>query len=164
MRMLLLLLSIGVGFCSNTEQFHGTVAPTEKILPPPATGSSVLTSVRASAHEGWDRIVFEFAQQVPSFRVEYIQRPFLQCGSGEEVQIKGAHLLQVSFSVAQGHDENGHPTVKPVSIESLLMIEEMRLVCDFEGEVTFLLGVRQKKPYRILLLESPSRLALDIQN
>src|SRR5688500_11515989 len=44
-------------------------------------GSEVATlkEVRVAAHDGYERIVFEFEGALPGYKVEYIDRPVRQC-------------------------------------------------------------------------------------
>ena len=163
-----LLFTIFVYFCSGSQKesgeqdsFVGTTQPIENIAE--SQGSSVLIAVRTGTHPRYDRNVFEFDSSIPSYRVEYIARPYHQCGSGEEVTMQGAEILQVRFSVAQAHGEAGHATVGKVSVPPSSKMEEVRLVCDFEGEVTFLVGMKDKIPYKVSEMQNPARLVLDIQ-
>jgi hypothetical protein len=160
------LLSLIVFFCCSTEpqektiRFDGTTQPTEKKAV--IQGISVLTGFRISKHPGYERMVFEFVKEVPTFRIEYIQKPYFLCGSGKELVIRGDQLLHIRFTDAQAHDENGKPTV-PRASASLSTIEEILLVCDFEGELSFIAGLRQKIPYRHSLLVNPARLVIDFK-
>ena len=40
---------------------------------------------------------------------------------------------------------------------------EMRMVCDFEGQVEWVLGVRSPREFRVLELFDPARLAIDVE-
>jgi hypothetical protein len=165
----LFLFTIFFYCCSGSQKerdkqnsaFVGTTQRTEKKVEP--QGSSVVMAVRTGNHPQYDRIVFEFDSTIPSYRVEYIARPYHQCGSGEEVTLGGVEILEVSFSVAQAHDEAGHATLGKLSVPPSSQMEEIRIVCDFEGEVTFLIGMKGKIPYRVSGMKNPERLVLDIQ-
>jgi hypothetical protein len=145
----------------QNDSFTGTTQRIEKKAE--QQGSSVLIAVRTGSHSGYDRIVFEFNATLPSYEVDYISRPYHQCGSGEEVTMQGAEIVQVRFSVAQAHDDAGRATIGKVSVPPGFAMKEVRLVCDFEGEVTFLIGMKGKIQYRVDEMKNPARMVLDIQ-
>jgi hypothetical protein len=43
-------------------------------------------------------------------------------------------------------------------------VKEIELSCDFEGEVSWVLGLSARKPYRVHELSDPARLVIDIQH
>lgn len=143
------------------DPFHGTTEVTEKMVE--VKGISVLTAVRSGEHPEYDRIVFEFEPAVPSYRLEYLERPVYHCGSGEEISISGNQLFQIRFSATQAHNDEGKPTVRPISFSAQRNVQDVRLVCDFEGEVIYLIGLRQKTPYRSSQLKDPNRLVVDLK-
>jgi hypothetical protein len=160
-------LALGGDFCQSApvaEPFDGTVGIVER--PGRAVGTAVLGDVRAARHEGFDRMVFEFVgDELPGYHVEYVDRPVRQCGSGDAVPVAGDAWLHVRFTDAAAHTEAGAPTVgfreRATSLPNLLEIES---ICDFEGEVGWVLGVRSPAPYRVLELRSPTRLVVDVRH
>lgn len=126
---------------------------------PPAT----LAAIRVAGHTGFERVVFEFRDRLPSYQVEYVDRPVRACGSGNVVPVSGDAWLQVRFQGAQAHDEAGRRTiVAPPKATGLANLRELRSTCDFEGEVTWVLGLEHPNRYRTLELKSPARLVVDI--
>ncbi|SEU27889.1 AMIN-like domain-containing (lipo)protein [Stigmatella erecta] len=131
-----------------------------------APTSVTLRTVRTGRNEGFDRVVFEFdGPQVPGYRVEYVEKPVIKCGSGDPTELAGQGALQVTLTPAQAH-EGGTVTVaerarKP-ALPSLL---ELKLTCDFEGEVVWVFGTpKASQPYRVLELREPTRLVVDVQH
>jgi hypothetical protein len=171
LRLLVTLFIVTTGYsCVRTENqpaqkttpFAGMSGVTEKMLSNPPV--SILTSVRSAAHTDFDRIVFEFDQHIPGYRLEYLQPPLYHCGSGEEIPIRPEAVFQFRFTVVQAHDDAGKPTVPAISTKSTRNVEELRIVCDFEGEVILVAGLRQKKPYRMSTLQTPPRIVVDFQH
>lgn len=128
-------------------------------------GPAVLTEVRAAAHEGFDRVVFELAGPAPGYRVEYVDRPVLQCGSGEAVAIAGDAWLAVRLVPAQAHDDRGKATAgERERRPGLRVVREIELTCDFEADVTWVIGVSSPNRYRVLELSDPTRIVVDVRH
>ena len=145
------------------EQFDGTAGVIEvrRETRHPAT----LRDVRAARHDGFDRLVLEFKDRVPGYHIEYIDRPVRQCGSGEATPIEGDGWLEVRMSPAYAHDEGGKPTVPPRERAlDLGVMRELELTCDFEAVVTWVVGVAIPNRYRVLELENPPRLVVDVRH
>jgi hypothetical protein len=125
-----------------------------------------LREVRAAQNEGFDRVVFEFVGDGASgYRVEYMDPPARQCGSGKDVAIAGAALLRVRLLPAQAHDEKGNPTIKDRERKvDLGVLRELEQICDFEGQVEWVLGLASRTPYRVLELSSPPRIVVDVKH
>jgi len=51
------------------------------------TETALLERIEIGRHEGYDRVVFQFRDQLPGYRVEYVQRPLKEDGSGNPVEI-----------------------------------------------------------------------------
>ena len=151
--------------------FKGTIAPvqrTRSLLPYAAR--PVLRAVRADRGGGpspsYDRVVFEFTgDSVPGYRVQYTTGPVQRCGSGDRVSVAGTGRLLVRFEPAQAHDEQGNPTPSLAARHSapgLTAVREMTLICDFEGQVEWVLGVAAQAAYRVSELTGPARVVLDV--
>jgi hypothetical protein len=143
--------------------FEGTSGVTEKTKPD--ANLARLKDVRIGRHEGYDRVVFEFEGGVPGYKVEYVEKPVRDCGSGETREVAGEARLMVRIHPAAAHAEKGGATVKDrhrrVQQPSLRQIDQ---VCDHEGHVDWVLGVESRTPYRVLELTGPPRLVVDVRN
>ncbi|HEV2764369.1 MAG TPA: hypothetical protein VGV38_15420 [Pyrinomonadaceae bacterium] len=147
----------------SSQDFKGTAAVSEKKRE--GTAPAVLRSVRAARHGAFDRVVFEFEGRTPpGYRVEYVDRPVRQCGSGDTVALAGDAWLRVRLQPAQAHTEAGRPTVTQRERRLRLgVLREMKLTCDFEAEVEWVFGLAAPKRYRVLELKRPTRLVVDIR-
>jgi len=144
--------------------FEGTSGVVD--VPGRAAGTAVLRAVRTARQEGFDRTVFEFeGGALPAYHIEYVDKPVRGCGSGEAVPVRGDGWLHVRFSGAQAHTEAGEATVgfreNHVNLPNLLEIES---ICDFEGEVGWVLGVQSPNHFRALELSGPTRLVVDVKH
>jgi hypothetical protein len=115
-------------------------------------------------HPGSDRLVFEFdSVGLPAWRVEYVDRPVRDCGTGDAVAVAGDAWLEIRFSGAQAHTQDGAATSGPRRrAVAQPILRELVRVCDFEGEVTWVAGVARANPYTPRGLAGPSRLVIDI--
>ena len=134
--------------------------------PRPGMRPVVLTSVEAATHEGYDRVTFEFSNGgVPGHDVAYTEEPIRECGPGNEVGVAGTGTLVVRLEPARAHDDQGQVTIESrTRAPSLPALEEMRLTCDFEGQVEWVLGVVSPAPFRVTELTAPPRLAVDVRH
>ena len=145
--------------------FVGTARNTLKENPA-ATGAVLLSYVRSAAHPNFDRIVFEFeGAQIPSYKIEYIDKPVRSCGSGDVVPFQGDAWLSVLFTGTNAHTEAGEPTIRDrTRSPNLTIVKDLKLICDFEAEVEWVLGVASPNKYRVLELKNPTRLVVDIKH
>ncbi|MBF5045454.1 hypothetical protein FGE12_23810 [Aggregicoccus sp. 17bor-14] len=142
-----------------------TAGVVEKARSKAQAGSVQLAAVRAAKQPGYDRVVFELSgDALPGYHLEYVDRPIVRCGSGEPTQVAGQAWLQVRLTGAQAHTDAGKPTVGPRERkESLGVLRELEQTCDFEGEVTWVLGLQHPNRFRVLELKAPTRLVVDVQ-
>jgi hypothetical protein len=144
--------------------FQGTLAATRRsrLAPPIAQ----LRSVRVTADSGFDRVVFDFADSVlPGYQIEYPEGPIQHCGSGDEVLLASPGRLLVRLEPAQAHDERGNPTVTNREwAPRLPVVQEMKLVCDFEGQVEWAIGLAARRHFRVIETAPSTRLILDVRH
>lgn len=124
----------------------------------------VLRAVRSARQPGHDRLVFEFGgKRLPRWDVRFVEPPVQDCGSGDTVPVAGRAWLQVRFTGAQAHSEQGRSTSGPRRRKLPLKIgRELVRSCDFEGEVTWVVGLNSRTTYKARTLGTPSRLVIDI--
>ena len=151
----------------STETFEGTAGITEK-KNPNVKESVVASYVRSARHDGFDRVVFEFlGDQFPTYKIEYIDKPVRSCGSGDVVPFAGDAWLSVRLTGAQAHAPEGDATI-PVEDRTqspnLPIVKDLKMICDFEGEVEWVMGVSSPNKYRALELRAPTRLVVDVKH
>ena len=143
--------------------FEGTAGITD--VEASGDGRSVLQAVRAARHAAFDRVTFEFSGARPGYHVEYIDAPVRQCGSGHTEDVAGAGFLEIRFFPSQAHTDAGAPTIDRRRIAAdLPVLRELVSTCDFEGYVTWVLGLRSPNRYRVLTFQDPPRIALDVRH
>jgi len=129
-------------------------------------GTALLTAVRTAAQTRFDRVTFEFANRLPGYTVDFVPRPVLQDGSGTEVSVEGAAVLSIRMTPASGFDLSGGGRATYTGPErikaSAPTLVEVVQAGDFEGNLTWVAGVRSTSGFRVFTLDSPSRLVVDI--
>lgn len=125
----------------------------------------LLRAVRAASGVGYDRVVFEFQEGLPGYRVEYVEPPIVDCGAGNVKELEGAARLEVRLEPANAHTEEGQPTVSEREVwPRLPVIREIERTCDFEAVVTYVVGAASPNRYRVFELGGPPRVIIDIEH
>jgi hypothetical protein len=160
----------------TTPPSDGTVDPlnpgqtdpwTVKANPSNFSGQALLKDVRMGVHPeqgGWERIVFEFdGANLPPATIQYVQGASA-CGSGQPVSLPGSTVLQVRISQAAAHNSAGNATIASFDMKGPgNTILEGKQTCDFEGVVTWALGLKGKQNFKVTTLQNPTRLVIDIK-
>jgi hypothetical protein len=133
----------------------------------PTHPTTHLVAVRAARQETFDRVVFEFSERVPGYKVGYSPKPIVGT-SGKEVAVAGSAALVVKMEQASGVDLSG-PAMKqtytgPARLQpsGTQQVQELARVEDFEGVLTWVLGVKSEAPFRVSVVSAPPRLVIDV--
>jgi hypothetical protein len=139
-----------------------------------ASGSdtALLERIAVGRHEGYDRVVFQFQNGLPGYRVEYVQPPLKEDGSGKPVSVKGSAIVSVRMEPASGFDLNtgeGVMTYKgPKRIDGssagTSVVQELVRTGDFEAVLNWAIGLSDKVDFRVRTTTSPDRLIVDFRN
>ena len=130
--------------------------------------TALLTDVRAAAQDGYDRVVFEFANGVPGYDVGYAERPIVADGSGDEVEVEGGAVLVVRMEPALDADLTKEDAPRTytgpnrISPDTAVLMELVR-TGGFEAVLTWAVGVDEERPFRVSTLESPARIVIDVE-
>ena len=138
----------------------------------PGGGTALLERVDAARHEGYDRVVFQFRNTVPGYRVEYVEPPLQEDGSGAEVKVEGSAFVTVRMEAASGFDlETGEGVqvyTGPRRISGAdvgtSVVQEIVRTGDFEAVLTWAAGVSDRVDFRVQTLDDPPRLVVDFRN
>ncbi|WP_141562722.1 AMIN-like domain-containing (lipo)protein [Mycobacterium neglectum] len=126
-----------------------------------------LVEVRLAGNDGFDRVVLEFADRVPGYTVGYQSLPARADASGAEIPLPGASaVVQVSLHPATGAGWGGDTRTYfgPSTIAaSTTQVTEVKSAGDFEAVLTWVVGLRDTVPFRVLVLDGPPRLVIDFQ-
>jgi hypothetical protein len=143
------------------------------VAPSRAKATALLERVAVGHHEGYDRVVFQFRDEgLPGYRIEYVEPPLKEDGSGDPVDIAGNAFVVVRMEPASGFDLNtGEGTLVykgPKRLEGssagATVVREVVRTGDFEAVLTWAVGLDSKVPFRVTTATSPSRLIVDFKN
>ena len=130
-------------------------------------------AVAVGHHEGYDRVVFQFRDEgLPGYRVQYVQPPLKEDGSGNPVDVAGSAFVVVRMEPASGFDLNtgeGELVYKgPKRISGAdsgaTVVKEVVRTGDFEAVLSWAIGLEAKVGFRVTTAASPSRLIVDFRN
>jgi hypothetical protein len=133
---------------------------------------ALLERVVIGRYEGLDRVGFQFRNHVPRYRIENVEPPLKEDGSGNVVQIKGNAFLVVRMEPASGFDlakNEGELVYKgPKRIDGSAagtsLIQEVVRTGDFEAVLTWAIGLSDRVDFRVRTSSSPPRLIVDLRN
>ncbi len=124
---------------------------------PQAEVFGVATGCRAN----FDRFVIRARFATPSYRVRYVRR-IVGDGSGLPVPLRGTKRIRVLIRNARGHTQGGMNLLPAVRTPLCSNLRQIKLAGDFEGVVTFGLGLRRKTGFRVFRLTGPRRIVIDV--
>jgi len=142
---------------------------TAVVAPSTAKGTSLLERVAVGRHAGYDRVVFQFRDEgLPGYRVEYLQPPLKEDGSGNPVDVAGNAFVVVRMEPASGFDLStgeGELVYKgPKRLPGASVVKEVVRTGDFESVLSWAIGLEDKVPFRVTTAASPSRLIVDFKS
>jgi hypothetical protein len=129
-----------------------------------AAGVAIAQTYRVGAHRTFDRVVFSFTGGVPGWQnsAGYVTQVHAD-GSGLPIALEGSAFLQIMFFPARAYGATCHPTAaERTTAPHLPVLLQIKPVGDFEGYVSYGLGLARKTSYHLFALKHPDRVVLDI--
>jgi hypothetical protein len=125
-------------------------------------GAASLNGARVSEQIGFDRFVLQFDTRVPNYTVKRQAKPvFKSGGSGQAIVLSGAAGVSVQIHSATASGSYSGSTDMVHSGYQVLV--EARLVEDFEGYLSWGLGLAKPACMRAFTLADPPRLVIDFK-
>lgn len=119
-----------------------------------------VTDVRVGPQADYDRFVLQFDNPVPPYTATRQASPtFKMSPSGQPITLSGTYGVLVTVHTAAEANTYGGST--DMSTGELRIIKEARLTQDFEGTVSWALGLDHAACMRTFTLTGPSRLIVD---
>jgi hypothetical protein len=124
-------------------------------------GQAEVFNAAAACHSTFDRFVIRARSATPGYDVRYVNRVF-EDGSGDPVSLLGRKRLRVLVRDARGHTQGGTDLLPSVMAPRCPNLLQVKNAGDFEGLVTFGIGLRRKTGFRVFRLTSPTRIVIDV--
>jgi hypothetical protein len=127
-----------------------------------AAGVANLTDVRIAQQAGYERVVLQFDHRVPSYTVKRQAKPvFRGRASGQPVTLSGiaGALVQIHSATASG-TYHGPTDIRHPDFQ---VLSEAKIVEDFEGYLSWGLGLGRAACLRTFTLTEPARLVIDFK-
>lgn len=121
------------------------------------SASPVLRSVRFGRHQTFDRLAFDFCKPAETTLSAKLVKQLVEDGSGKKVTLKGKYFYEITLTPADAHSDTGQPTVprQAVTVPGRNM-QQYKLIGDFEGVVTYGVGILRLEPTATALQEDPN--------
>ena len=136
---------------------------------PDGGGPLSVVAVRVGNHDGYDRVVIELqakdgVRAEAGWRAEYTDTP-TEDGSGAPIEVEGQSALVLSvrgvgYPFDTGVEEYSGP--ERVAGRGTQVVTEVVMGSVYEGQYQVTIGVQQRSAYRVLQLQDPTRVVVDI--
>jgi hypothetical protein len=127
-----------------------------------------ITDVRIGAHEGYDRVVFEFRDGFPEASLERIDPPFTHDATGEPIEVDGTSFLRLMMRGGTKQQEDGTSSYDgPIEFDpGFAALVDLVEGGDFEAQSTWYFGLAAESCVRVLTLadDGTARLVIDIEH
>ena len=130
---------------------------------PGSGGQAELFGVATGCRANFDRFVIRARFGTPRYDVRY-RRRIIEDGSGNPVPLLGTKRIRVLVHNARGHTTGGMGLLPKARTPLCPNLRQIKLAGDFEGVVTFGLGLRRKTGFRVFRLTGPRRIVIDVRH
>jgi hypothetical protein len=140
------------------------------VLPAPAP-AGLLQEIRTGRHAGYDRLVLEFGGVTPPTATTGYVAVVRTDPADQPVPLRGTAFLRVALhdatldttprepDPADARRYTGPHRVTP----NLPVLRDVAVAGDFEGVLSFGVGLARRTPVRVFTLTAPARVVLDFQ-
>lgn len=124
-------------------------------------GQAELFGAAAGCHSTFDRFVIRARFATPGYDVRYVSQ-IVADGSGNPVSLLGTKRIRIIVRNARGHTSSGTNLLPSVITPRCSNLRQAKKAGDFEGVVTYGLGLRRKTGFRVFRLTAPTRIVIDV--
>jgi hypothetical protein len=132
--------------------------------PKTATGSGGQTELfgaAAGCHATFDRFVVRGRLATPGYDVRYVSK-IVGDASGQTIALLGTKRIRVVIRPARGHTSAGANLLPSTLTPKCSNLRQVKKAGDFEGVVSYGLGLSRKTGFRVFRLSGPTRVVIDI--
>jgi len=124
-------------------------------------GQAELFAIAAGCHPTFDRFVIRARLGTPGYNVRYVTKVVAD-GSGKTVSLLGTKRIHVVIREARAHTSGGTDLLPNVLTPLCPNLRQVKGAGDFEGVVSFGIGLRRKTGFRVFRLTAPTRVVIDV--
>ena len=138
----------------------------QAVVEDPTVAIANITDVRYATHPEYDRVVFEFEQGTPELTLDTATPPFTQDASGEPITVEGESFLRLTMRGGTRQTDEGTSSFDgPTDFDpGLPTLVDLVQGGDFERQSTWYLGLAAETCARVILLDGPPRLVIDVEH
>ena len=138
--------------------------PPFSTAPKTSSGSGAqaqLSGVDAGCHATFDRFVVRVGSGNPGYDVRFVNR-IVADPSGKPVALLGSKRIKVVIRPARGHTAGGTNLLPSTLTPLCSNLRQVKKAGDFEGVVSFGLGLARRTGFRVFRLTGPTRIVIDV--
>jgi hypothetical protein len=149
--------AIALAFLGLAAAAYGLPPFTTTAKTSPSSGSQArLSSAAAGCHSTYDRFVVRVGSGgKPGYDVRYVSK-IIADPSGNPVSLQGTKRLRVIIRDATAR------TLPSTITPGCSNLRQVKKAGDFEGVVSYGLGLRRKTGFRVFRLTGPTRIVIDV--
>ena len=152
-----------IGLSTTSLPCQPLPIPTTPVTSPVAADASLLTNVQLIGDSCVDHVVFDFdgkGSTPPGYTITYGTPPFTADASGAPVPVAGNAFVVVKVQPGYGYDfASGKQTYngpKSVPVSSSNHVRAIVETGDFEGVLTWVIGLDAKRPFSVQATGTPN--------
>jgi hypothetical protein len=124
-------------------------------------GQAQLSGIDTGCHATFDRFVVHVGSGNPGYDVRYVNR-IVADPSGKTVGLQGSKRIRVVIRPARGHTAGGMNLLPSTLTPLCSNLRQVKKAGDFEGVVSFGLGLARRTGFRVFRLTGPTRIVVDV--
>jgi hypothetical protein len=124
-------------------------------------GQAELFGAAVGCHSGYDRFVLRGRLATPGYDVRYVNK-IVADGSGKTIVLLGTKRIRVIVRPARGHTNAGTNLLPSTLTPKCSNLRQVKKAGDFEGVVTYGLGLSRRTGFRVFRLTGPTRVVVDV--
>lgn len=148
----------GIAACHDIGPIYSTEERSSEGFPG-TPDAAQLTDADGAGHDETDRVVLEFAGEEVEWDVAWTDEA-LQQPSGQPVDVEGDSYLEVTVNASADWMDGGYGGPDRVAIDGDVANEAV-LTEDWEGYITWTVGLDREAPFAVEVLDDPQRLLVD---
>jgi hypothetical protein len=158
------LLAVVLGACGCAAAAFGlppfTTAP-KSLAGSGGTAQPEVFRLAVGCHAGFDRLVIRSRNGNPSAAVRYVPRVEGD-PSGLPIALLGHARLHAALQIARAHTEGGRSLIPGTLTPLCPNLRQVKVAGDFEGYVSFGLGLQRRTGFRVWQTTAPNRIVIDV--